>query len=81
MRDLKANPSEIINMLEGAPGLEVIITRYGKPVAKLVSLAGAADSAPWGEKTRLRGTWAHLPELCDADFDQAKLIWDPVPDA
>ena len=81
VRDLKANPAEIIKMLEETPGLEVIITRYGKPTAKLVSLAGDAGGVPWHEKKSLRGTWSHLPELSDADFDEAKMIWNPKTDA
>ena len=36
VRELKDNPTELINMLEETPGLEIIITRYGKPAAKLL---------------------------------------------
>ena len=77
VRDLKANPTEIIRMLEETPGLEIIITRYGKPSAKLVSLKETSEEVPWAERVSLRGTWANRHELTDADFAEAKRIWEP----
>lgn len=81
VRELKARASELLRDLEEAPGDEIIITRHGKPCAKLVSLKGKSDSIPWSERKSLRGTMAHLPELTDADFDDAKKIWEPKIDA
>ena len=76
VRELKANPTEIIRMLEETPGLEIIITRYGKPSAKLVSLKETSEEVPWSERVSLRGTWANRHELTDADFAEAKRIWE-----
>ena len=80
VRELKANPTEIIRMLEETPGLEIIITRYGKPSAKLVSLKEEAGDVPWEQRTSLRGTWSHMPDLTDEDFATAKKIWEPRTD-
>lgn len=77
VRELKANPTELIRMLEETPGLEIIITRYGKPSAKLVSLKETSEEIPWSERVGLRGTWANRHELTDADFAEAKRIWEP----
>ena len=77
VRELKANPTELIRMLEETPGLEIIITRYGKPSAKLVSLKETSEEIPWSERVSLRGTWANRHELTDADFAEAKRIWEP----
>ena len=80
VRELKANPTELIRMLEETPGLEIIITRYGKPSAKLVSLKETSEEIPWPERVSLRGTWAHMHELTDEDFAEAKKIWEPRTD-
>ena len=77
IRELKANPTELLRRLEETPNMEIIITRYGKPVAKLVSLTGKAKDIPQSEKISLRGTWKHLPDLTYADFEEAKRIWEP----
>ena len=77
VRELKANPTDLIHMLEETPGLEIIITRYGKPAAKLVSLKETSEEIPWSERVSLRGTWANRHELTDADFAEAKRIWEP----
>ena len=91
VRELKAKASEILRQLEEADNLEVIITRHGKPCAKLVSLgkkraeiptlAKNQKEIPWSERISLRNTWAHLPmrEPTDADFEEAKRIWEPRP--
>ena len=81
VRELKAKASEILRKLEEAPGKEVVITRHGKPCAKLVSLEGSSKETPWSERISLRNTLAHLPELTDADFAEAKRIWEPKTDA
>ena len=81
VRELKANPTELLRLLEETPDMEIIITRYGKPSAKLVSLRGQAEEIPWTERISLRGTWANLHELSDADFAEAKRIWEPKTNA
>ena len=77
VRELKAKPSEILKLLEENPGLEFVITRYGKPSAKLVSLRGQKEDVPWGERISLRGIWSNRHTLSDADFAEAKRIWEP----
>lgn len=81
VRELKANPSEILKLLEENPGLELVITRYGKPSAKLVSLRGQREEVPWEERVSLRGIWANLHDLSDEDFLEAKHIWEPKNDS
>lgn len=77
VRELKANPTDLLRLLEESPEMEIIITRYGKPSAKLVSLAGTSEEVPWPERVSLRGTWANFHDLTDADFTEAKRIWEP----
>lgn len=83
IRELKARTSEILRQLEKEGDLEVIVTRHGKPCAKLVSarrhLVRIAEKVPASERISLRNTWSHLPELTDADFEEAKRIWEPRP--
>lgn len=74
---MKANPTDLIHMLEEIPGLEIIITRYGKPAAKLVSLNEEPGEVPWEERISLRGTWSYMHELTDEDFAEVKKIWEP----
>ena len=81
VRELKANPSEILKLLEENPGLEIVITRYGKPSAKLVSLRGQKEEVPWEKRISLRNTWPNLHELSDEDFLEAKRIWEPKDDS
>ena len=81
LRELKANPGDLIARLERSPDMEIIITRYGKASAKLVSLSGKTASVPWSQRDSLRGTWPELPEPSDEDFAQAKGIWEPKLDA
>ena len=77
VRELKAKVSEILRKLEETPGKEVLITRHGKPCAKLVSLKGKSEEIPWEQRKSLRNTMPQLPELTDADFADAKRIWEP----
>ena len=67
-------------MLEETPGLEIIITRYQKPEAKLVSLKETSEEIPWEDRINLRGTWAHMHELTDENFAEVKKIWEPRAD-
>ena len=79
--ELKSNPGEIISRLEESPEMEIIITRYGKAAAKLVSLSGKPGAVPWSQRVSLRATWLDTPEPSDEDFAQAKGIWEPKMDA
>ena len=77
VRELKAKASEILRELDETPGKEVVITRHGKPCAKLVSLKGTSEEIPWSERKSLRNSLKHLPHLTYADFVEAKRIWEP----
>ena len=77
IRELKARVSEILRDLEKSPGKEIVITRHGKPCAKLVSLKGKSQGIPRSERKSLRNALPHLHELTDADFAEAKGIWEP----
>ena len=41
IRDAKANFSKLIRQIEGGSTPEIVLTRAGKPVARLVSVANA----------------------------------------
>ena len=81
VRELKANPGDLLTQLEESPDMEIIITRYGKASAKMTSVAGKSGEVPWGERVSLRGTWSDMPDLTDEDFAEAKGIWEPKIDA
>ena len=77
VRELKAKASQILRELESS-GEEVIVTRRGKPCAKLVRLTDQAT----GKKSlrTLRGALPSMPdELTWDDFMEAKKIWEPRP--
>ena len=77
VRELKAKASEILRELESS-GEEVIVTRRGKPCAKLVRLTDQAT----GKKSlrTLRGALSFLPDdLTYDDFMEVKKIWEPRP--
>ena len=76
VRELKTNPSEVLRLIEEKPDLEIVVTRHGKPCAKLVSLSGRS-SVPWSERISLRNTWSHLPDIPDEVLEEAKRIWEP----
>ena len=76
IREFKAKVSEILHALED--GEEVIITRRGKPCAKLMHM-------PPDEKLPLRSLRGifrdRLPDATWEDFMEAKKIWEPrIPD-
>ena len=81
VRELKANPGDLLTQLEESPDMEIIITRYGKASAKMTSVAGKAGDVPWSERVSLRGTWSDMPDLTDEDFAETKGIWEPKIDA
>ncbi len=81
VRELKAKTGEILRKLEEAPGIEIVITRHGKPCAKLVSFQGKSEELPREEKIVLRNFFAGMHQLTDEDFAEAKRIWEPKIDA
>ena len=81
VRELKANPGELLSLLERSPEMEIIITRYGKAAAKLVSVTGKPGQVPWEHRSSLRGSWSQMPDLTDQNFAEAKGIWEPKLDA
>ena len=74
IRDFKARASEIIRALE-ATEEEVVITRHGKPCARLVPIGPERH----GNRTlrSLRGALSHLPDADYEDFVALKGIWEP----
>ncbi len=76
IRELKARVSEVLRVLE-TTGEEVIITRRGKPCAKLVAI----ESTPQKKRSlrTLRGAFTFLPDLEYEDFQEIKKIWEPRP--
>ena len=76
VRELKANPSEMLRLIEETPDLEIVVTRHGKPWAKLVSVAGRSP-VPWAERISLRDSWSNFPDPSDEDMDEAKSTWEP----
>ncbi len=76
IREFKAKVSEALHDLK--EGDEVIITRRGKPCAKLVPVEAAV---PKSSLKALRGLGARLPDATWEDFQEIKKIWEPrVPD-
>ncbi len=74
MRELRARLGQVIAGLDRHA--EVIITRYGRPCAKLTAVEG--PNRP--EKASLASLRDRLPRLPDAsydDFQQLKAIWGP----
>lgn len=65
IRELKAKAGQILDSL--AEGEEVIITRRGKPCARLMAVAAAAERPPL---TPLQEKYAHLPELSLEEIQQ-----------
>ena len=77
IREFKAKVSEILHELDDSD--EVIITRHGKPCAKLVPVEAEAKV----EKLPLSALrdMLDLPDLPWEDFVEAKKMWEPrIPD-
>ena len=76
VREFKAKVSEILRDLDN--GEEVLITRHGKPCARLAPVNADAKRPP----ISLRGVFRdRLPDATWEDFMEAKKIWEPrVPD-
>ena len=74
IREFKAHLSEILRELEG--GDEVIITRHGKPCARLTAPPEPDDGKL--PLSSLRDKFAGvLPHAEYEDFLEAKKIWEP----
>ena len=71
----KTRASEILDKLND--GEEVIITRRGKPCARLEPVPELAEEKP--SISRLKARFATLPDLEFNDFQGAKKIWAPRP--
>lgn len=74
IREFKAKLSQIISGLDGQG--EVVITRHGRPCAKLISIQTPPDrgTAPLAS---LRDRLPQLPDASYEDFLELKSIWDP----
>jgi len=73
VRELKSKTSEILRRVtEGHE--EVVITRHGRTLGKIVPVEAAAEV---GEGKTLRGARRNLPRLSDEDFAAAKDLWKP----
>lgn len=76
VRELKARASELLRQVE--EGEEFLVTRHGKPCARLVPAEGAQGSRT--KLPSLRGIYRdRLPSLTWEDFQEAKRIWEPKP--
>ena len=73
VREFKARFSEILRDLE--EGDEVIITRRGKPCARLTGVPPVSDDKPSLES--LRGAMTDLPDATYEDFLEIKAMWRP----
>ena len=73
VRELKANASRVLKEMEKS-GEEIVITRRGKPCAKLVPIGAGLT----GERTlgSLKGALLSLPELVFDDFMDVKSVWE-----
>ena len=76
IREFKTKVSAILHGLDD--GDEVIITRHGKPCARLMPV----DADVKRPVVSLRGAFRdRLPDVTWEDFMEAKKIWEPrVPD-
>jgi len=72
IRELKARASEILRGLESS-GQEIVITRRGKPCAKLVPVKGEMEGKKKSLRT-LRGAFTPMPDI---EFEELqKMIKD-----
>ncbi len=71
IREAKAHLSEILRDLD--LGDEVIITRRGRPYARLTSVDGGTDDRP--SLDTLRGSLSQLPDAGYQDFQDVKGVW------
>ena len=71
VREFKARVSEILRDLE--QGGDVIITRRGRPCARLTPVHDTADDKP--SLSSLRGAIGDLPDASYEDFLEIKALW------
>lgn len=76
IREFKTRASEILRDLERT-GAEALITRRGTPWGRLIPVAHPGQ--PKGPKRLLRDSYPSLPDLAEADFQEAKALWTPSP--
>ena len=72
IREAKAHLSEILRDLD--QGDEVIITRRGRPCARLTAVDGGTDDRP--SLDTLRGSLSQLPDAGYQDFRDVKGVWE-----
>ena len=72
IREFKARDSEILRDME--EGVEVIITRRGKPRGRLTVLGAPNETKP--PLDTLRGSLSHLPDATYEDFLSVKTLWE-----
>lgn len=75
VRELKARASELLRQVE--EGEEFVVTRHGKPCARLVP--AATRQAVGAKSPSLLGRYRGGAELTWEDFQEAKRIWEPKP--
>ncbi|MBI2910646.1 MAG: type II toxin-antitoxin system prevent-host-death family antitoxin [Chloroflexi bacterium] len=76
VQELKAGASELLRLVE--EGEEFVVTRHGKPCARLVRAESA--EGPRAQSPTLLGIYRdRLPSLTWEDFQEAKRIWEPKP--
>lgn len=76
IRQLKSQASEILRRVED--GEEFIVTRRGKPCAKLIAAPPVAPGAQKGPT--LKAIFPDLPDATWEDFMEAKKIWHRISD-
>ena len=72
IREAKAHLSEILRDLDR--GDEVIVTRRGRPSARLTPVDGGAGDRP--SLDTLRGSLSQLPGAGYQDFQDVKGVWE-----
>ena len=79
VREFKARVSEILHDLDA--GDEVIITRNGKPCARLTRPEASPVKPSRDALHALRELGKRLPDATWEDFQEIKKIWEPrIPD-
>ncbi len=73
IREFKARVSEILRDLDEED--HVIITRRGRPCARLIPVCDVADERP--TLRSLRGAVTDLPDASYEDFLEIKAMWSP----
>ena len=73
IREFRSRLSEILRGLGESD--EVLITRRGRPCAKLTSVPNHTEDRP--SLRTLRGAWVDLPDATYEDFLAIKTLWRP----